>query len=203
MRQGLRRAALRCKQGQASIKNATDWQEQGALAILDSILRLIDMRSFSSVWFWIVVALFWSAVTQTILGASYDVIIRARKRGAQALTDLEALVDIHVRRSLTLMRRVGHWIVGFVAGSLALLFMLAFVYRLELAQAIFLLMLPLTIIRLMNLRLAFRVERENLHGDRLIRALLRHRLMIQFLGVVTIFATAVWGMLRVMSASVL
>ena len=173
------------------------------MAFLESILQLIDMRSFSSVWFWIVVALFWSAVTQTILGASYDVIVRARKSGGQALADLQTLVDIHVRRSLTVMRRVGHWIVGFVSASLALLFMLAFVYRLELAQAVFLLMLPLTIIRLMNLRMAFRIEREHIHGERLIRVLLRHRLSIQFLGVITIFATAVWGMLRVMSASVL
>lgn len=173
------------------------------MAFVESIMRLIDMRSFSSVWFWIVVALFWSAVTQTVLGASYDVIIRARKSGGQALTDMQALVEINVRRSLTVMRRVGHWIVAFASASLALLFMLAFVYRLELAQAIFLLMLPLTIIRVMNLRLAFRIEREHISGDRLIRALLRHRLWIQFLGVITIFVTAVWGMLRVMSSSVL
>ena len=178
-------------------------QEQCALSILESIVRLIDMRSFSSVWFWIVVALFWSSVTQTILGASYDLIIRARRSGGQALKDLETLVEINTRRRTTVMRRVGHWIVGFVSASLALLFMLAFVYRLELAQAIFLLMLPLTIIRAMNLRLSFRIERTHLHGDQLIRVLLRHRLLIQFLGVITIFVTAVWGMLRVMSASVL
>ncbi len=170
---------------------------------VESILRVIDMRSFSSVWFWIVVALFWSAVTQTMLGASYDVIVRARKSGGQALADMQALVEINVRRNLTVMRRIGHWIVGFIAASLAMLFMLAFVYRLELAQAIFLLLLPLTVIRLMNLRLAFRIEREHIQGDMLVRALLRHRLWIQFLGVITIFVTAVWGMLRVMTASVL
>ena len=173
------------------------------MAILESILRLIDIRSFSSVWFWIVVALFWSAVTQTVLGASYDVIVRARKSGGQALVDMETLVEIHVRRSLTLMRRVGHWIVAFVAASLAMLFMLAFVYGVELAQAIFLLMVPLTIIRLMNLRLSFRIERTHIHGEQLIRVLLRHRLWIQFLGMITIFVTAVWGMLRVMTATVL
>ncbi len=173
------------------------------MSILESIVRLIDMRSFSSIWFWIAVALFWSSVTQTILGASYDLIIRARKSGGQALKDLETLVEINTRRSTSVMRRVGHWIVAFVSANLALLFMLAFVYRLELAQAIFLLMLPLTIIRIMSLRLSFRIERSHLHGDQLIRVLLRHRLLIQFLGVITIFATAVWGMLRVMTASVL
>ena len=173
------------------------------MSVLESILSLIDLRSFSSVWFWIVVALFWSAVTQTILGASYDVIIRARKSGGQSMDDLHMLVDIHVRRAIKLMTRVGHWIVAFVAASLSAVFVLAFGYGLELAQAVFLLMLPLTIIRLMGLRLAFRVDRQNLRGDQLIRALLRHRLWIQLLGVITIFVTAIWGMLLVMTASVL
>jgi hypothetical protein len=175
----------------------------GIVSVLQSILNLIDLRSFSSVWFWIVVALFWSAVTQTLLGASYDLIIRARRSGGQAVADLQTLVEIHIRRATTLMARVGHWIVGFTVGGLTLLAMLAFRYNLELAQALFLLLLPLTIIRAMNLRLAYRLQRQHLQGDLLIRALLRHRLAIQALGVVTIFVTAVWGMLRVMNASVL
>lgn len=175
----------------------------GIVSVLQNILNLIDLRSFSSVWFWIVVALFWSAVTQTLLGTSYDLIIRARRSGGQALDDLQTLVDIHIRRATTLMSRVGHWIVAFTMGGLTLLAMLAFRYNVELAQALFLLLLPLTIIRAMNLRMAYRLQRENLRGDRLIRALLRHRLSIQALGVVTIFVTAVWGMLRVMNASVL
>lgn len=173
------------------------------MELLESILRVLDMRSFASVWFWIVVALFWSAVTQTILGASYDMIVRARRHAGQTLEDVQTLVEIHVRRMIGLMERVGHWVVGFVGGSLALIFVLAFSYGIEMAQALFLLMLPLSIIRLMTLRLAYKIDRNNLRGDLLIRALLRHRLWLQLLGVVTIFVTAIWGMLRVMTSSVL
>ncbi|MFN4058752.1 MAG: component of SufBCD complex [Roseinatronobacter sp.] len=171
--------------------------------ILENLMRVIDLRSFGSIWFWIVVALFWSAVTQTILGASYDLIVRARRSGGQSLSDLHALVEIQSRRMTVLMDRVGHWIVAFVGGGLALTFMLAFAYRIELAQAIFVLLLPLSIIRILTLRLAYRIQRQNLRGDLLIRALLRHRFWLQLLGVVTIFTAATWGMLRVMNASVL
>jgi hypothetical protein len=177
--------------------------EQARLDILDNLMRVIDIRSFGSIWFWIVVALFWSAVTQTILGASYDLIVRARRAGGQALDDLQALVDIQSRRITGLMDRVGHWVVAFVMGGLALTFMLAFAYRIELAQAVFVLLLPLSIIRLMSLRLAYKIQRQKLHGDLLIRALLRHRFWLQLLGVVTIFTAATWGMLRVMTSSVL
>lgn len=173
------------------------------MALLDNILSLIDMRSFSSVWFWIVVALFWSAVTHNVLGVSYDMIVQARRNGGHTLADLQTLVEIHVRRMLTMVRNIGHWIMAFVTAVMSLIFVLAFVYGLEFAQALFLLLLPLTITRLMVLRLAFRIERERLDEDRLLRALLRHRLWVQLLGVVIIFLTAIWGMLRVMTASVL
>lgn len=185
------------------MKHFPTMQEQTGLALFDNILSLIDMRSFSSVWFWIVVALFWSAVTHNVLGVSYDMIVQARKKGGQPLADVRTLVEIHVRRMLAMMRNIGHWIFGFVAAVMSLIFVLAFVYGLELAQAVFLLLMPLTITRVMALRLAFRVEREGLADDRLLRVLLRHRLWMQLLGVVIIFLTAVWGMLRVMTASVL
>lgn len=162
------------------------------------------MRSFSSVWFWIVLALYWSSSTQIILGAPHDLILRARKGDdAQNIADLHALTGIHVRRLLGLMRRAGHWIVAFAAAVLTVITMLAVVYGLEFAQAVLVLVVPMTIVRLLTLRLAFRIERENMRDARLCRALLTHRLWVQLLGMVAIFAAAIWGMLQVMSQSVL
>ncbi len=174
------------------------------MTFLENIFGLIDMRSFSSVWFWIVLALYWSSVSQTVLGAPYDLIVRARKGEAeQDMHDLQTLVEVHTRRRLTLMRRAGHWIVAFVAALLTTVYLLAFSYGLEFAQAVFALILPMTIVRLLVLRLAFRIERENMRGPRLCRALLTHRFWVQCLGVVAIFVTAVWGMFNVMSRSAL
>ena len=162
------------------------------------------MRSFSSVWFWIVLALYWSAASQLVLGAPYDLIARARRgNDPQNTEDLQILVGIHVRRKLVLMRRAGHWIVAFSTAILTAIGILAFVYRIEFAQAVVLILLPMSIVRLMALRLAFRIERENMAGQRLCRALLMHRFWIQALGVVSIFVTAIWGMLLVMSRSAL
>lgn len=174
------------------------------MTFLDNILRLIDMRSFSSVWFWIVLALYWSSKSQIVLGAPFDLITRARRAtDAQHVADLNALVEIHVRRKLTLMRRAGHWIVGFVAALITALTVLAFVYRIEFAQAIVLILVPMTIVQLLALRLAVQIERERMTGARLCRALLTHRFWVQALGVVAIFLTAIWGMMLVMSRSVL
>lgn len=174
------------------------------LAFLENIFGLIDMRSFSSVWFWIVLALYWSSASQTILGAPYDLIVRVRRGdNPQNAQDLYDLVAIHVRRKLTLMRRVGHWIVAFSAAGLTAIAVLAAVYRLEFAQAVLLILVPLTIVRLLGLRLAVRIERDDMQAGQLSRTLLTHRLWIQVLGVISIFVTAVWGMLLVMSRSVL
>ncbi len=80
---------------------------------------------------------------------------------------------------------------------------MAFGYGLEFAQAVFLLLLPFALTQFLSVRLAFRIEHDQMQDDRLYRALLRHRLWIQFIGLIAIFVTAIWGMLHVMTASVL
>lgn len=178
-------------------------QGAGILAFLENIFSLIDMRSFSSVWFWIVISLYWSSASQFVLGGSFDLITRARREDSQSMDDLQTLVGIHVRRKLDMMRRVGHWVVAFSAAVMTLILILAFLYRVEFAQAVFLLVFPMMLVRLMELRLSFRIERESLKGLLLCRALLRHRVWVQVLGVIAIFTTAVWGMLHVLSRSAL
>lgn len=173
------------------------------MVLFDNIFSLIDMRSFTSIWFWIILALFWSAATNSVLGVSHGLIVRARKQGGDVMQDVHVLVDIHVRQKLYLTERIGHWVTGFAVAILCLIFMLAFVYRLELAQALFLLLLPLMLIQLMLLRLAFRIDRQKLRDGRLLRALLRHRLWVQIMGIVWIFITAIWGMYRLMTTPVL
>ncbi|WP_121093318.1 component of SufBCD complex [Roseinatronobacter ekhonensis] len=173
------------------------------MALLDNIRDLIDMRSFSSVWFWIVLALAWSSASQTIMGAPYDLIVKARRKGGEAAEDLNTIVGIFVRRRLTVVRRAGHWVLGFQVMVLTAVCIMAFGQAIEFAQALFLLFLPLVLTQFLAVRLAFRIEHDNMRDDRLQRALLRHRLLVQLIGVVAIFVTAVWGMLHVMSATVL
>lgn len=173
------------------------------MALIEDIFNLINMRSFSSLWFWIVVAVYWSAATRTVLGAPHDMILRARKGDAESVEDMHALVGVYVRRKLRFTRQAGHWAVGFYAAMMTVILILAVRYRLELAQALLLLFVPMMFVRLLSLRLAFKIERMNLEARALSRALLTHRFWVQLIGIVSIFVTAVWGMMFVMSRSVL
>jgi hypothetical protein len=81
--------------------------------------------------------------------------------------------------------------------------MMAFFYAMEFAQAVFLLVMPLTLTQFLSTRLAFRIEHDSLRDTLLQNALLRHRLWVQVIGLIAIFVTAIWGMLHVMTVSVL
>ena len=67
-------------------------------------------------------------------------------------------------------------------------------YRIELAQAVFLIALPLSIVGAMSLSTARLIADQGLAGDALYNRLARHRVWVQVLGIVAIFVTAMWGM---------
>jgi len=78
-----------------------------------------------------------------------------------------------------------------VLTSLALL---GFVYWVEFAQAVFLLLFPLSIVALLSLRTARRIRARGAKGEELRRILMRHRFWTQVIGMISIFVTAMWGM---------
>jgi len=160
----------------------------------DLVFEMIDMRSFSNLWYWIVLAVMWSSLSHFILGVPFDMVTRARRRGGPAMADLEDMVRIQVNRRLYIARVSGMWLVGFGAGVLTVLATLGFWYRLQFAQALFLLLLPASLVGAMSVMLAARIDARRPRGEDLCRALARHRLMIQFIGILAIFITAIWGM---------
>jgi hypothetical protein len=62
------------------------------LDVLDTALEVIDLRSFSNLWYWIALAALWSSVSHWVLGVPHDMIQRARREGGQAQADVEDLV---------------------------------------------------------------------------------------------------------------
>lgn len=161
------------------------------------------MRSFSSIWFWIVLAAVWSMVSHRVLGVPYDMIAAARKQGGQAEQDLEDMVRINVLRRLRMADQAGIWLLGLGCFILTGLVILGWVYRIELAQALFLLGLPLGFTALLSLLTAKRIRAEGPQGEALHRHLLRHRLWVQSIAMTAIFVTALWGMYRALSVGVL
>lgn len=169
----------------------------------ETIFELIDMRSFSNLWYWIALAVLWSTVSHWVLGVPFDMVQRAKRHRGQALTDLEDLVRINVNRILYISETAGLFIIAAGCAVMTALGLLGFVYGVEFAQAVFLLAFPTTIVGFLSLRAARRIRAEGTTGDALFRRLARHRFWTQMIGVVSIFVTALWGMWQNMTIGVL
>ncbi|MFH5774748.1 hypothetical protein ACHFJ0_10905 [Paracoccus sp. NGMCC 1.201697] len=127
---------------------------QGILAILDS-------RSFGSIWFWLLLTLCWTLAGRRVLGVPFEVVAAARRIPKQGADDPTALLLLDWL-SLGLPRwqlpkAEGTVLLGVAAFGQSALFLLGFVYGLEMAQALVLLTLPFILLYPVELRLARRV----------------------------------------------
>lgn len=164
------------------------------MTLYKTLVELIDLRSFSNLWYWIALGVIWSSASHWVLGVPYDMVHRARREGGQALEDLETMVRINTSRMLYFSRNQGPWLVGFVCFLVTALALMGFVYRSEFAQAVLFLFIPLCILGYLSLRSAIKVEQGEGHGDVLFRRLFWHRVSVQLLGMVSIFITSLYGM---------
>lgn len=182
----------------------TENKKQGhTLDFYAGIIEVIDMRSFTSIWYWIIVAVTWSSTSHWTLGVPFDSVTRARRHEGQAQLDLEALVRVNCNRLVHIMDVSGLLVVAGMACILSILAALGFWYKIEIAQAIFLLAGPLSIVALMSVRRARHIKSLQTAGIALRIQLGRQRLFNQIIGMVAIFITAFWGMWHNLSATVL
>lgn len=171
--------------------------------IYQTVLEVIDFRSFSNLWYWIALAVLWSSASRYVLGVPYEMIQRARRHGGQHEADVEALLDINIRRFLGVSRTAAMPLFAFTGFVLSALTMLAFWYDVEFAQAIFFLAAPMVIVGWLTLRTSHAIEEQGLRGDAMYRRLLIHRRMVQGVGMVAIFVTALYGMYQNLNVSVI
>lgn len=165
-----------------------DWYE--------AIFEVIDMRSFSNLWYWIGLAVIWSTVSHWVVGVPYDMVLRARRHGGQAVIDLEDIVRINCNRLLFIGRVSGLWLIVFGSAGISALVVLGFWYWVEFAQALFLFVFPLSIIGLLSMSTARLITDEAATGELLYKRLGRHRLYTQIIGMLSVFVTAMWGMFQ-------
>lgn len=159
-----------------------------------TVLDLIDLRSFSNLWFWIALAIFWSTASHWVLGVPWDLVLRAKRHGGQAEADFHDIVRININRILHIATVSGLWLVGITFFVLTGLVVLGWGYKVEFAQAVFLLCLPMSFVGLMSIRTARRIRGESLTGDALRHRMSRHRFWVQLVGLISIFVTSIWGM---------
>jgi hypothetical protein len=168
-----------------------------------TFFEFIDTRSFTSIWFWIAVAVTWSSLSHFVMGVPFDMVVRAKRRGGQAQADLETLVRLQVERRLHIAEVSGMWLVGFAAAGLTTLGLLGFVYGIQFGQALFLLLTPATLVGLLGVLAARRLARAPLEGKALCRFLARQRMIVQGIGVISIIVIAGWAIWSIMTTSVL
>ena len=159
-----------------------------------TLLDLIDMRSFSNLWYWIGLAVIWSSASHWVLGVPHDMIARARRDGGQALADVETLVRINIARMLHTSRNHAPILIGSLSFIVTVLGLLGFWYDVEFAQAVLFLFVPLVILGYLSLRTSYKIESGAETGEALFRRLSRHRMSVQFLGMLAIFVTSLFGM---------
>lgn len=169
----------------------------------DLLTEMVDLRSFSNLWFWIALAVVWSTASHWVLGVPFDLIQRAERKGGQAEADLEDLVRIYVNRLLYISSISGLWLVAFTCFALTSLLLMGFVYGQQFAQAMFLIGFPLTIVSLFSLATARRIREEGATGARLRQLLHRQRIKTQVVGMVSIAVTVFWGMSQALSVQML
>lgn len=153
------------------------------------VLEFLSLRTFTSVWYWIAVAVVWALVSHRPLGVPYDMVWRARQdSAARARLDTVArALAGHVASSMT---AGGTVVVALVSAVLSALLLLALFYEIEFAQGLLLIALPLAFVGVLNLRAARSIDA----GADPIRHLRRLRASTHAVAVVALFVTALWGM---------
>jgi hypothetical protein len=98
------------------------------------------------------------------------------------------------RRILYIADTAGLVLAGLAAFSVSSLAILGWVYDAEFAQAVFCLAFPMVFVGWLTVRSARSIAARDLRGEDLYRALFRHRLACQGIGMVAILGTTMWGM---------
>lgn len=159
---------------------------------LELATEVIDLRSFSNLWYWIALAALWSTASHWVVGVPFDMVTRARRGHERSTHDMRVLAEVDVARILTIIEISGPWLAGFAAFLITGLGVLGWGYDVEFAQAVFLLAFPMTLVAILTVHTARGLRATGF--ENLGRRLRNHRMMVQGIGVISIFITAFWGM---------
>ena len=171
--------------------------------ILDTVFEVIDMRSFSNLWYWIGLAVVWSSTSHWVLGIPHDMIQRARREGGQPMEDVEDLARINAGRLIHVVDKGALAMVALACFWLTVLGVLAFYYDVEFAQAVFLVAAPMSVVVWISVQSCRKIVAGENTGAALCRRLTIHRRLTQVVGMVAIFVTGMFGTYQNLSMSIL
>ncbi|NIY78568.1 MAG: component of SufBCD complex [Rhodobacteraceae bacterium] len=159
-----------------------------------TIFEVIDVRSFSNMWYWIALAVLWSTASHFVLGVPFDLALKAKRQGGDRMRDLEDLVRINCGRLSNIAEVSGLVLTALGSALIVILAITGFGYGLQFSQAVFMMAFPMIFVGALNFRTAQKIIKEETKGEALVAVLRRHRFYVQLIGMVSIFVTAMWGM---------
>ncbi len=168
-----------------------------------TIFDIISPRAFTSLWFWIGVALVWGHASAQVLGVPWDIIRRAKSGEADSVRDMNDAVRIALGRIARTADKGGIWLAGLIGFAGAALISLGWFYRVEFFRALTCLALPLLALALLDLRWALRIFHGELVGEPLRRTLVRLRWARRAVGALLAFVTLIIGAIDIIRSYIL
>lgn len=168
-----------------------------------SIVReYMSPDSFWTLWFWVAHVVTWSMASHFAMGVPYDMVVEANREKSEDgpwARATEAIILAQSFRFTSMARRFGTALAASVAFLITVLLTLGIRSDVEFARAVATILVPLTLIYILTVRMAFRIENHDLKGPAL-RIMIRNlRLQNQLIGVLAICAAvgvAVWEIAR-------
>ncbi|MBL4805771.1 MAG: component of SufBCD complex [Rhodobacteraceae bacterium] len=152
---------------------------------------LIELTSFWSIWYWIVMVVAWSMTAHWTLGVPHDAVIAAERKGGVFAQQCEDMAYINAQRLVYYFDKGGVYIIGFVAFFISSLGTAGYFFHIEFFQAMFILLAPLVLPNVFSVRLAYRLKTQQPVGEDLLKILFRRRLWNQVIGMVAIVGATI------------
>ncbi|ARO14187.1 hypothetical protein BVG79_00835 [Ketogulonicigenium robustum] len=168
-----------------------------------SIFDIISPRSFTSVWYWIGLALVWSIASGRAMGLSWDLVRRARKGDADARRDLDDAARIEIGRIARLTDKSGLFVTALIGFCSISLILLGWVYNVEFFRALTCLYLTWLALGLLDLRWALRIFHDEATGEPLRQRLVRLHWARQGVALVAVLVTLLIGVADIIRGYIL
>jgi hypothetical protein len=146
------------------------------------VVQSFAAAGFQSIWYWVLHVVVWTLACYRTLGVPHDMLLRAR-RVPEIAARVDVLAQLTAERIAGIHDSAGVAIAAGAGFVLAALAALGFLTGLEVAQAAFVLLLPLAAIGYSKMRLALYLRRSRVVGPRLVLLLVRRRFWHQLIAV--------------------
>lgn len=156
--------------------------------MLGLMLEAISLRSLSTLWFWIAMAVFWLHALRHVMGLPFGMVVAARQGGA-ALARLEQAALVQAQYRLAIWARWQLGIVALTAFAFVVLAVLGFAYGVELALALWFFLAPYTVLFGLHLAMARQVVAEKGQGAALLQLIFYFNIYAQFVVMASILIT--------------